>query len=472
MSKQYVFVFIAALLVTACSKNVYTDPDLGGLYNRAASRSHLEGNPVIVIPGILGSKLRDSDSGQLVWGAFEKGVTNPETPEGARLIAIPMKKGAPLNELTDSVHSDGALDIVKVSLFGLPIELNAYVNILSTLGAGGYLDEQIASNDLNQIDYGNDHFTCFQFDYDWRLDNVENARRLGEFIKEKKAYILKEYKKRGIERDNVQFDIVAHSMGGLLTRYFLRYGKEDLPPDGSLPELTWAGAEYVDKVIIIGTPNAGAIGSIETLVEGRDIGPFLPKYEPAIIGTFPSLYQQLPRTRHNAVRDQNGDGVDLADHKTWELYGWSLLDPEQDKVLEWLLPDATDAAERREIALDHLKKSLERGIQFQEALDVPASPPRSLKLYLIAGDAIPTGAGLTVSETGELAVTNYTPGDGTVTRASALMDERLGSYWALHLVSPIKWSNVMFLFTDHLGLTKDPAFSDNVLYLLLEHPMN
>ncbi len=472
MNKNYVFAFIAAFLLTACSKNVYTDPDLGGLYNRAAVRSHLEGNPVIVIPGILGSKLRDSESGQLVWGAFEKGTTNPETPEGARLIAIPMKKGAPLSELTDSVHSDGALDIVKVSLFGLPIELNAYVNILTTLGVGGYVDEAIASNDANQIDYGDDHFTCFQFDYDWRLDNVENARRLGEFIKEKRAYILEEYKKRGIEREEVKFDIVAHSMGGLLTRYYLRYGEEDLPSDGSLPELTWAGADYVEKAIIIGTPSAGAVGSVETLVHGRDIGPFLPKYEPAIIGTFPSLYQQMPRTRHKAVRDQNGASIDLGDPETWELYGWSLMDPEQDRVLEWLLPEVPNAAERREIALDHLTKSLERGIQFQEALDVPATPPANLKLYLIAGDAIPTGAGLTVLETGELEVTNYTPGDGTVTRSSALMDERVGGQWNLRLVSPVKWSNVMFIFTDHLGLTKSPVFSDNVLYLLLEHPIN
>lgn len=207
-------------------------------------------------------------------------------------------------------------------------------------------------------------------------------------------------------------------------------------------------------------------------MQGRDIGPFLPKYEPAIIGTFPSLYQQMPRTRHKAVRDQNGASIDVTDPRTWELYGWSLMDPKQDRVLEWLLPDVPDASERHAIALDHLTKSLERGIQFQEALDVPAAPPADLKIYLIAGDAILTGAGLTVSEAGELKVTNYTPGDGTVTRSSALMDERVGGQWALNLVSPVKWSNVMFLFTDHLGLTKSPAFSDNVLYLLLEQPMN
>jgi hypothetical protein len=68
-------------------------------------------------------------------------------------------------------------------------------------------------------------------------------------------------------------------------------------------------------------------------------------------------------------------------------------------------------------------------------------------------------------------VTNYEPGDGTVTRSSALMDERVGGTWTPNLQSPIKWSNVMFLFSDHLGLTKDPAFSDNVLYILLEQPV-
>ncbi|MCG8651031.1 MAG: hypothetical protein MI861_14430, partial [Pirellulales bacterium] len=81
MNRNYILVILAAVLLMACGKAQYSEPDLGGLYNRAASRSHMEGNPVIVIPGILGSKLRDSESGQLVWGAFEKSTTNPETPE-------------------------------------------------------------------------------------------------------------------------------------------------------------------------------------------------------------------------------------------------------------------------------------------------------------------------------------------------------------------------------------------------------
>ena len=471
MKKKLVLLLLIPILF-ACGHAEYKSPDLGGLYTRAARRSHDRGNAVIVIPGMLGSKLRDSESGQLVWGAFEKSTADPETPEGARLVAIPMKKGAPLSELTDNVYSDGALDIIKVSLFGLPIELNAYVNILSTLGAGGYLDEQLASNELNNIEYGDDHFTCFQFSYDWRLDNVENAKRLNNFIEEKRAYILEEYKKRGIDKDDVKFDIVAHSMGGLVTRYFLRYGDNDLPEDGSIPKVTWAGAEHVDKVIIIGTPNAGAVGAVENLFEGRDFGPLLPKYEPAIIGTMPSLYQQLPRSRHRAILDENRNEVDIMDADLWVENGWGLADPNQAEVLEWLLPDISDPDERREIAIDHLRKSLKRGKQFQEAIDQPAKSPENLKLHLLAGDAIPTGSAVTVdSSEKHYEITDYQPGDGTVTRSSALMDERVGGTWTPYLQSPIKWSNVMFLFSDHLGLTKDPGFSDNVLYILLEQPV-
>ena len=60
------------------------------------------------------------------------------------------------------------------------------------------------------------------------------------------------------------------------------------------------------------------------------------------------------------------------------------------------------------------------------------------------------------------------PGDGTILRSSALMDERLGGDWTPILQSPIAWRNVNFVFKDHLGITSDHNFTDNLLYLLLE----
>ncbi|KKL04738.1 hypothetical protein LCGC14_2613050, partial [marine sediment metagenome] len=51
---------------------------------------------------------------------------------------------------------------------------------------------------------------------------------------------------------------------------------------------------------------------------------------------------------------------------------------------------------------------------------------------------------------------------------SALGDERLKGSLSKRLISPIQWSQVLFLFSDHLDLTKHPAFTDNLLYFLLE----
>lgn len=116
-----------------CTTKLYT-PDLGGLYNELVQNEDPYRNPVIVIPGILGSKLRDADSGGIVWGAFGPGSANPKRPHGARLIALPMREGTTLNDLRDNVHSDGALDRVRITLLGLRLQLKAYFYILSTLG--------------------------------------------------------------------------------------------------------------------------------------------------------------------------------------------------------------------------------------------------------------------------------------------------------------------------------------------------
>lgn len=52
------------------------------------------------------------------------------------------------------------------------------------------------------------------------------------------------------------------------------------------------------------------------------------------------------------------------------------------------------------------------------------------------------------------------------------MDGRLGSERGGRLKSPIAWTNVLFLARDHLDLTRDPAFTDNLLFFLYERPRN
>ena len=464
----------ATLVAPACAgKTKMRWADLRELYSRSAQTHGIERNPVIVIPGVMGSKLVEDSTDTVVWGTLGGKAPNPQKPYGARLLALPMREGAKLSELTDDVYPAGVLNRVKVKLLGLPIRLGAYVNILRALGVGGYQDEELGL--AGAIDYGDDHFNCFQFGYDWRRDLVENAQRFHEFLEQKRAYVQQEYARRyGVENYDVRFDVVAHSMGGLLARYYMRYGADDLPQDGSVPEVTWAGARLLERVILIGTPNAGAVDTLPDLIEGRKFGAFLPRYSPAVLGTMPAVYQLLPRPRHASLVSAAAPERVIEDHmqpEFWERMGWGLADPEQDRYLRMLLPDVPDAATRRHIALDHQRKCLERAAHLFAALDTPATLPDGLSLQLIAGDAVATDAVVAVDlETGEVDTIAKRPGDGKVLRSSALLDERVGGEWSATLVSPIDWTHVTFLFSDHLGLTKDPAFTDNVLFLLLEDP--
>ena len=462
------------LLGCGCSIGlVQKKPNLAALYNRSAQYHGADRNPVILIPGVTGSKLVDAESGRTVWGAFAGDYARPKRPEDARMMALPMQQGTALRDLRDEVYPDGILDRVRISVLGLPINLRAYFHILSALGAGGYRDETLASS--GSVDYGEGHFTCFQFDYDWRRDNVESAQRLHAFIQDKKAYIRDEIRKRdGTAPETIRFDLVAHSMGALVARYYLRFGAADLPADGTVPLPTWAGAENVGRVVLVGPPNAGTLESVEQLFEGKEYGPSLPFYPPGILVTYPSGYQMLPRARFgNFVLDSSepSSSPDLFDADIWEKNQWGLAAPSETKTLKWLLPDVPRAHDRKLIALDHQRKSLDRARQFTAALDQPAAPPGAVQPYLIAGDAVPTPAVETIdSKKGRLVILERRPGDGAVLRSSALMDERLAGDWSPTLRSPIQWEEVMFLFRSLLGLTKDPVFTDNLLYWLLEDP--
>ena len=135
-----------------------------------------------------------------------------------------------------------------------------------------------------------------------------------------------------------------------------------------------------------------------------------------------------------------------------------------------LLPEEQRPQKRTQVAFEYLTRVLNRAKLFTAALDVPARPPESLHLYLVTGDAEDTDKIARFSQNGQLTVTQKGPGDSVVLRSSALMDERGPERQTSRLVSPIGWKQVLFLFSDHRNITNDPAFTDNLLYILLESP--
>lgn len=461
----------AADVIPTATTAAWGRPDLGSIYSRTAQVDNQQRNPIIVIPGILGSKLVDETEKRVVWGEFGGSGIDPASGEGARLIALPMEDGVPIEQLIDTIKVAGPLDALNVRVFGVPFQIAAYRDILTALGVGGFRDPVATTGG---VDYGKHRHNCFLFAYDWRRDNVDTAAQLHEFILEKKALVEEERRQQyGDDAEPVRFDIVAHSMGGVMARYYLQYGIAPLPEDGGPPEITWAGAEHVDRLIMVAPPNAGSLQAVEYLTQGVQFSRFFSKYEPALLGTMPSLYQLLPRTRHRPVISSTTKvALDLYDPKTWVQSRWGFFNPTQAELLKQLLPDEPDPQKRLQIAYRHLAKCLRRAEQFQAAIDVKTRPPEGTSIHLIASDAHPTIFQYAVDSRGILTPTARVAGDGLVTRHSALMDERLSdrSNWAPRLQTPIKWDSVTFLFTDHLGLTKDPAFTDNVLYLLLESP--
>lgn len=111
-----------------------TEHDLA--YERAVRRENKELNPVIVIPGILGSQLVDEDYAKSVWGDFGKKFAHPNSEANLRKVALPMARKEKLHRLISTTKSDGSMRYVKGSIAGLPVRINAYAGLLEAMGIG------------------------------------------------------------------------------------------------------------------------------------------------------------------------------------------------------------------------------------------------------------------------------------------------------------------------------------------------
>ncbi|MDJ0951213.1 MAG: hypothetical protein QNJ94_20065 [Alphaproteobacteria bacterium] len=442
--------------------------DIASIYRHAVRQDLTTRNPVIVIPGIMGSRLVGALASRQIWGDFRTDPINPATPEDFRVIGLPVKMGVPLDQLHSTSQTAGSLAEVKGKFAGIPIRKRIYGNVLGAMGVSGYADATIGRRRDMPAYQGEGSATAFEFDYDWRRSLDESAIRFHRFIRQTTRFLQAQ---RGSDR-RIRFDVVAHSMGGLLLRYYLQYGGQLLPYDES-PRPTWEGAQFVENVIIVGTPNAGSLFALGRLVSGLGRNPVHPAYPATLLGSMPSIYQLLPRSRHRPLRIVGEeDAPDLLDPDLWRRMGWGLAAPDRDDDLAMLIPEAATAAERRDIALDHLSKCLAAARSLHRALDtLPPRQPRHLRMHLFAGDSVLTPL-LAAATPGErrLRYEQRAPGDGTVLRTSALLDERVGADWVPRVHTPIKWDSVMFVPGDHMGITHHPVTINNILYLLLAQP--
>lgn len=468
-ARLVIVVWLAAVLVGCESRP--SPPNLSQLYDSAAMTESQDRRPVITIPGTLGSRLVDRNTGTIVWGDDNRLSIDPDDPDAARLIALPIGDGVtPLKQQMDDIRPRGVLRTARASVLGVPVDLDIYGGVIRTLIAGGF-DFRLTRKE--EIEDRKVNLDSFEFPYDWRRGVVEAAQDLDYFIRRKKKQVKAARQNIfGADTKPVKFDIIAHSMGGLVARYYLMYGAAELPEDGSLPPLTWAGAQNVGRVIYVAPPNAGSARTAMSLVNGRSLGFLQPTYRPGLIATHISTYQLLPRNRHHRVNVLSDPmPVDLYDVETWDKFGWGLMNPNEDDLLQILLPNIPTKAARRARTRAHLRQMLDRADQLHRAMDIKVRNPAGLESFLVVGGGVPTLSNVSFDRTSaQMIETGWGEGDGVVLRASSLLDERQGGVYTLNLRTPLSFESILLLPEEHLGITQSPVFGDNVLFWLLEAP--
>src|SRR5437763_5269249 len=203
MIKQIAAAVLIALMVwtSGCVRSKpKLQPDLAQIFRPATRQTGK--TPIIVIPGMLGSRLENKRTGDKVWPR-----AHPKDEDLRLPVSPDLKKNR------DDVV---ATQVVETANLGFPIpEIKVYEDLTNTLtNYAGY-----KRGNIDDPQPGGDYDTFYLFPYDWRRDNVETAQLLSEKIAR-----LKEK----LHRPDLRFNLLAHSMGGLIARYYLMYGARDV----------------------------------------------------------------------------------------------------------------------------------------------------------------------------------------------------------------------------------------------------
>lgn len=422
-------------------------------------------NPVIIIPGILGSELKNSNTNKTVWFDISRAKDDD--------LRLPISPN--LQENRDKLIPGDIIRSVKIRF--LP-EMDYYTGIIGGLKTLGGYEEASWDNPPENIE---DKF--FVFPYDWRRDNVETAQILIRRI---------EALKRRLNRPNLKFDILAHSMGGLISRYAAMYGDQDLPDGNDKPQLNWAGEKHIDRIFMFGTPNDGAFSAMRTLLRGPDIFgatnlPFVQNLTPADVVTMPSLFELLPHPENARFLNEDLEQfkIDIFEPDIWRDYGWSVYGDKNFRK-DLSLAEAQQFEEYFEVVLDRARK-------FQQALDAKNSKKIPIEFFAIGSDCEDTlntfvvykdtaankwetltkPKAFTNSEGERFSLETVTQkmmakGDGRVTRDSLLAELPLGDKRQGTKKSNVPHNRTLFVCEDHDQLPNNRLIQSTVLKILTD----
>ena len=191
----------------------------------------------IIVPGIMGSVLELN--GEIIW------------PGPVRSLVLPYKK---MKELMRD-------DLKPVDCIRSYFITNQYQQLI---------------NDLETCGFSEKDKTLIVAAYDWRKDNAESAESLAKYVDETVA----------LHGANTELSIIGHSMGGLVSRYYLESGRFT----------GHSGLKHIRRLITLGTPHRGAALALP-IVLGYEKRLFLNKDQVLQVASdvrYPAAYQLLP----------------------------------------------------------------------------------------------------------------------------------------------------------------------------------
>ncbi len=438
-----------AALLGACGTP--TRPDLVRLYEDDA---HYAGQPpVIVIHGLMGSTLVERGSGKEFWPGSIGTMAFSNYRDLVRMKAVEDSGGGLVPG--DLFFGVGRVDYYK-----------ALTDSLEKVGRFklGTPGEPVGADDRRRY---------YVLLYDWRKENIEAVYQLHALI---------EQIRRDYADPDLAVDILAHSNGGLIASYYLRYGPNDVLEQAQFTP--WdEGAHRMRRMVMLGTPTLGAVTSLERLQHGFKIG--LRTVPVEVLATFATPFEALPHPDAQVVFSPEGLPLafDFYDPLTWRSRSWSVYSPE---VSARVIASASDRA-TGEAQLDDLQALFEhhllRAKRFQLALSAPVRA-NGVEVAAFGGDCTltPARAVLDRDKNGERLVIRPSelshrvsgvdyerlmlqPGDGLVTRDSQLgrgLDVAPGLPGGTF---PLVQS--FFLCEQHDQLSVNPYFQNNLLNFLL-----
>ncbi len=437
-------VVVLATGLSGCSES--PSPDLKRLYQLGTTDA--EAAPVILIPGAFGTRLRDRASGEEIWPGPWWRILFSSYPDLALEIDPTTNTPRP-SRLEASGIADRAL------------RRDFYRPILRTLTQfGGY------ARALPGTPARKGERRYYILSYDWRQDTLVSVRELDRLI---------EAVRRDYGDPTLRVDVVAHSMGGLIARYYLRYGTREVL-DGAPQQVTMEGAGRVRKLVLLGTPNLGSVSSLHAFIRGEKIG--WSRISPQTLATFPSGYQLFPHPLNNWLVDIEGKPRhdDLFDPRTWQRMAWSVYEP--------TLAVVADGPAMQQYFVYQLERA--RRLAWMLSVAEPVSP---IRYILFGGGCHMTPARLLVEQIHGRDTVRLTPsdiaaprpgvrydelmiepGDGRVTKPSLLARETLDPGAPQNEDSFLPIAYAFFLCEDHAFLTANINFQDNLLNALLSRP--